>query len=512
MKPLLLGVFLLAIAPLRAADKPSLADADAQTLKDTGIAADDEGLLEYLRGLAPSPEERREIKALIGHLGSDDFHRREEASRRLTALAGIARTELEEASRSKDLEVARRAGAVLADHEAGAAQREGVLLAVLREVARRKTRGAIPLLLDAPPVWERPRLRDAAEWALAAAGRPADAEALLRGLDSLHSHVRLAAALTLLNRGDRRALPVLGELLDSPDLIVRHRASRLLRAATGEEIDFAADDALAVRGKGAAAWRRWIERNGPAARLNLPVPSQTWLGKVLVVAAPEGRLVEFGEGGQKVWEINYPGPWCCRGLPDGHRLVGSNHPGRVDEYDAEGKLVWSLDVGGGVRSVQRLPGGNTLVAHSYKGIAVVREYRSDKTVCGEVILPDHPQDVYRLDGGNILAALDRSGRVMEVDPRGKTVWEVKDMKRPFSAQRIDNGNTLISEFEGGRVVEVDRSGKVIWSRPVPRATHAQRLPDGHTVISTGVKVFEIDVGGQVLWEQKVEVVPHLSAY
>jgi hypothetical protein len=129
-----------------------------------------------------------------------------------------------------------------------------------------------------------------------------------------------------------------------------------------------------------------------------------------------------------------------------------------------------------------------------------------------VALPGYPEDVRLLDGGNLLATFATAGWVAEVDRKGKVVWHLKNLLRPFSAERLDNGNTLVSEFEGGRVVEVDRGGKVVWSYAVQAPTHSQRLPDGHTVISTPSTVFEIDGGGQVLWEQKVIGIPHFSAY
>jgi hypothetical protein len=188
--------------------------------------------------------------------------------------------------------------------------------------------------------------------------------------------------------------------------------------------------------------------------------------------------------------------------------VGSIRLGRVDEYDAEGQLVRSQEVQRGAMGLERMPGGNILVAYPF----MVGEYRPDKSVCWEVSLPHIAEDVRRLDGGNILAALDVPGRVVEVDRQGKVVWEIKDLCYPYSAQRVENGNTLICEKRGNRIVEVDGGGKVVWSYPIRFPTKAQRLPDGHTVIATPSKVFEIDAGSKVLWEQKVSVAFHMSAY
>jgi hypothetical protein len=187
-----------------------LAEHDAQTLKAAGIRRDDAGLLAFLGTLRPPPVDRRHVAELVAQLGHDDFTRREQATRRLTQIAGLARGELERASKSKDREVARRARAILDEYEAGAALREDALLAALREVTRMKMAGAVPALLETPLVWERTDFRKAAEKALNACYRPADAEALKRTLGAPNPHRRAAAAVCLLNRGDRRSLAVLG--------------------------------------------------------------------------------------------------------------------------------------------------------------------------------------------------------------------------------------------------------------------------------------------------------------
>jgi hypothetical protein len=537
------SLFLLLLAG-SAACAAALAGPAGRAEADAGVSPDDARLLAYLRGLQPTPEAQEEVKALIARLGSDSFDQREEASRRLTALARFARPELEKAGRSTDREAARRANAILADDVADADRRGAALMAALREIARRKTPGVVGPLLGAIPLCDRPDLRRAAGQALAAAARPADAEALQKALaspdpnvrtaavvayDAALGHggreelatrlsdrddgVRLATALALLNRGDRRALAALGLLLDSPDLPTRHRAGRVLRAVSGQNIPFAAYAVPEVRAAAAAQWRRWIAEHGPAARLVLPLPSPVRVGKVLLCNPRENRVVELDENGKKVWEVACDEPWCCEGLDNGHRLVGSAD-GRVDEYDGEGKLVWSMDgLGQTVKAVRRLPGGHTLVALLAKGgRAKLQEFRPDKSICWEVPV-ELPADVQRLDDGHTLAALYCGGRVVELDRQGQVAWEVRDRKLPSSMQRLEDGNTLVSYEGGDGVVELDRGGKAVWSHAIPMPTHAQRLPNGHTVIASNrKKVVEIDAVGRVLWEYPEKGVVHLSAY
>jgi hypothetical protein len=554
--PLFLAFGLAAGEPPRPQAADWLADHDAQTLKAAGIRADDAGLLAYLSSFRPPQVNPRLVRELVADLGHDDFTRRERATRRLTPIAGLARAELEQASRSKDAETARRAKAILDDYQARGALREDALPATLREVARRKTAGAVSLLLDLPAVWERPDRCKAAARALAASARPADTPALRRALNASDPHVRtaaiaaydsvqgdgasgelrrlltdgneavrLAAALALLNRGDRRAFPALGRLLDSAELPVRNRAAGVLRAVTGQDFGFVAYASAEVRARAAARWRRWIEGHGPTARLTLPAPTHTPLGKILLIFEPD-LLVKLNERSEKVWQANLPGAYCCQGLPDGHRLVGTQ-AGEVIEYDAEGKVTWSLwGLQAPVWEVQRLENGNTLVAVGRRKEAKLREFRSDKSLCWELPVPYLSGGLQRLENGNTLVAVVPPhtpsvprGRLVELNRWGDVVWEVAEAGEPWCVRRLENGNTLYCDtarFEWA-VKEVDRGGKVVWSHGAFMPSGAERLANGHTLliafdVVTGGKLEEVNAAGTVVWEYAEKGVLRLSVY
>jgi hypothetical protein len=513
--PLLLAFGLAAAQgpPPKAADW--LAEHDAQTLKAARIASTDAGLLAYLGGLRPPPGIRRQVQELAAKLGDDNFTTREQATRQLTKLAAFARSELEQAARSNDREVARRAKAILAEYEAGADFRYDALVAVLREVARRRTPGAVPVLLATPQAWEGNERRRAAEKALAASFQLSDIEALTRALNDSNLSVRLAAAVTLLDHEGRHALPVLAKLLDSADWEVCRRAERVLRAVSGKDFGFVGSANREAAAKAAAAWQRWVQQHGPTACLALPTPADTRLGRVLICSADKESVVELDERARKVWQAKCPGAFSCQGLPEGHRLVGSWR-GNVYEYDADGRLVRDLKVSewqAEVRGVQRLPGYDIRLALFTGHGPRLGQYRPDNTVCWMRRLPDHPMDMKCLENGNALMAFLITKRVVEMDPCGKIVWEWRCVGRPASVQRLENGNTLVSEFDTNRVVEVNRDGKVVWTYDVLHPQDAQRLPNGHTVIAADSrKIFEIDQAGKVLWKYEEEGVVRLSAY
>lgn len=106
-----------------------------------------------------------------------------------------------------------------------------------------------------------------------------------------------------------------------------------------------------------------------------------------------------------------------------------------------------------------------------------------------------------LENGNILL-FDNLGRfeegndaqVIEFDPKTVgTVWRyVGDPGRPFesdvrsSAERLPNGNTLINESDGGRLFEVTPEGRTVWEfvNPVRAGDAEQYIP----VVSAGLRI------------------------
>ena len=132
------------------------------------------------------------------------------------------------------------------------------------------------------------------------------------------------------------------------------------------------------------------------------------------------------------------------------------------------------------RMLRRLPNGNYIAPH----------------------LLDFAVKEYEPETGKVL-------RTIKTDDRGK---EKHDW--PFTAIRLEKGNTLIGCTHGNRVIEVDQKGKIVWELTnddldqamIDDACGIQRLPNGNTVISSyhtsgdQVKVFEVTREKQVVWK------------
>ena len=97
-------------------------------------------------------------------------------------------------------------------------------------------------------------------------------------------------------------------------------------------------------------------------------------------------------------------------------------------------------------------------------------------------------------------ALSGSNQVVELDGEGRAVWTVDGMSGVASAQRLENGNTLLALYTVSKVVEVDREGKEVWVHDIEFPMHAQRLPNGHTLIAEHKRVVEVDTDGAVVWQ------------
>jgi hypothetical protein len=178
--------------------------------------------------------------------------------------------------------------------------------------------------------------------------------------------------------------------------------------------------------------------------------------------------------------------YACQRLPDSNTFIGECNAGRLLEVSPSGKIVKEIkllpegaDGGSGyMRNARRLPNGNYLVAHY--NAQVVKEYDSQGRVVREIPAAGRPHSVCRLPNGNTLVSCgDAEGgsRIFEVDPQGKTVWQVRGDEIPgvsikFVAgfQRLPNGDTVFANWLGHgqfgkapQMIEVTPSKQVVWT-------------------------------------------------
>lgn len=126
-----------------------------------------------------------------------------------------------------------------------------------------------------------------------------------------------------------------------------------------------------------------------------------------------------------------------------------------------------------------------------------------------------PLQADRLANKNTLIVEADNGKVIEISPKGKIIWEINNshIRGPFyplDAQRLDNGNTLITNWAGQEVIEVDINKTIVWrygngiKNEIGRLnypTAASRLENGNTLITDtqNFRIIEVDGAKNIVW-------------
>jgi hypothetical protein len=418
-----------------------------------------------------------------------------------------------------------------------------VLLAAAGLLAHRRTAGSAEVLLAYLPFAEEPMVEHALIEALCVVGldkdrpdpaveRAADSRiALQRSVAgavlarSARSEVR-ARALPLLNDPDltvryrtaeglivgrdRRGLPALVALLDTPTEAAEQAESLLHFVANDTGPDIALGTEPADRRKCRDAWNAWWKEYGETVDLNRPDIERRQLGLRLVVIlngyGGQGVVWEHGNDHRIRWEMkNVGGPFDARVLPGGRVLIGEYDGRRVSERDTSGKVLWEYRTKNGVLEVQRLPGGNVLITTNWD---VTEVTRAGKEVFSHADAGGNIFSAQRLPNGHTLCGL-YSGVLVELDRLGREVKRT-EIERPtwglINIEVLPNGHYLLPCSGSNQVVELDDKGKVVWKVEVPSPTCVAALPGGNLLVGSHRMnyVREIDRKGAMLWEKKTD--------
>ncbi|MBW7865983.1 MAG: hypothetical protein H3C30_16390 [Candidatus Hydrogenedentes bacterium] len=195
---------------------------------------------------------------------------------------------------------------------------------------------------------------------------------------------------------------------------------------------------------------------------------------------------------------------------EGHRFACTDYSGnKVFIVGADGAVEWEYATGT-CNDLWVLPNGNLLFN---TGRGVLEVDRDKKTVFSY----ESESEVYacqRLDNGNTFIGECNAGRLLEVDPAGKIVFELrllpegKDGGHAYmrNARKLANGNYLVCLYDQELVREYDPSGGVVAEFPAPGGSHsAARLDNGNTLIACGdmkkaAMIFEVDRDGKTVWK------------
>jgi HEAT repeat protein len=533
--PALALVLLLAPPALAETPHSPLAAYDEAMLRQAGVGIDAESLLKLLREQTRADGDPKKTAELIALLGSDDFLRRERATKDLIALGRPALAALRQARKNDaDPEVRLRA-AICADAIDSSLDPKVTLAAVRRLVHLRAAGAAGPLLTLLPDVdWQFqdeivhglrhvvapdgkadpaalaaladrvPLRRGAAALAVALAGGADDRARVRKLLADSDPTVRLRAAQGLLAARDDAALPVLIELLNEPAVEVSWPAEELLHWVAGDAAPAAKVGAAsaAERRKAADAWAGWHKS---AAKPDWDLIDQAPGRPGLCFVCDQGRVWLCGCDGKPRWTV----PDCPLShdvilLPGNEIVLAPFGDGLVVKRDLAGKELWRrVDRNqDDCMALQRLPNGHIFLATDED----IAEVDADGRQVAMFNFQDfNPGDAWMLRDGRILvrhddglAELDGfTGRVVRDAP----VERVRNsMMNKFAV--LPDGRCALADARQNRVVEVDRAGKVTRSIGVRGAWSVEALRDGHYLVATNrdARVIEIDAAGHTVWE------------
>lgn len=188
-------------------------------------------------------------------------------------------------------------------------------------------------------------------------------------------------------------------------------------------------------------------------------------GKLL--AAGDNKVMILSDKGDVEWQHPAGLTHDAWMLPSGNVMFADG--GSVTEVTPDHKVVFLYKAkqqsGGGSYACQRLENGNTMIGENSTG----KILEIDPT--GKIVfeLQTHPAKagehhnlrmVRKLKNGNYLACHSGAHVVKEYTPKGEVVLELKVANVAFSAIRTDKDSTLVAAL--GKITEFDARGKVLW--------------------------------------------------
>ncbi|GAB3641031.1 beta-propeller domain-containing protein [Spirosoma arcticum] len=249
---------------------------------------------------------------------------------------------------------------------------------------------------------------------------------------------------------------------------------------------------------------------------------------------PDSQKMSLVRAGKVVWQHTiplHPSPGVNQEfddvalLPNGNIVFAQMSGAGIITPDK--KIIWKFDCppGSETHSCQPIGKDSVLMVLNANPAKVLIINTSINRILKEIRIPTsttntHGQfrHVRMTSKGTIMVPLLSEGRVVEYTLEGKEVWSV-EAKSPWSAIRLDNGNTLISGDWSGYTREVDPSGKTVWDltqADVPFKLYntqtANRLANGNTIICNWVggnqkmeewagtiQAFEVTPAKNVVW-------------
>ncbi len=314
------------------------------------------------------------------------------------------------------------------------------------------------------------------------------------------SEMRLVAAEVLGQHADRRSVVVFIDLLAADAEWYRVRSIAALRKMTGQSLGYTPYLTDAIRRGATAAWRDWWSEKGDTVKLKAisrKVRQSHLNGHTLLAYGYKNKVVELDRFGREVWAHNFTGVWSAEKLANGNVLMTSVGLKQVHEVNRKGEVVW--DYACSALNARPLRNGNVLIA-DYKAKMVIEVEKRTKKVVWQYQGAQSCTDALRLPNGNTLVATGKS--VREIGRGGNVVWSWDQGLGIYGIQRLRNGNTLIADMSMNKVLEVTPKGNTVWEFEEKGPCDVFRQPNGNTLITSRKRFLEVTPDKKILWSKE----------
>ncbi|HEV3142840.1 MAG TPA: HEAT repeat domain-containing protein [Gemmataceae bacterium] len=531
---LVLAATVLLVPNTRAVDP----EADEKILKEALGSTAPEKVLGYLREQTLSEAAREKYLPLIQQLGDRAFRKREEASKKLIEAGPVVMPLLREATNSSDREISSRARRCLSEMESS--PKRDLPLIAARYLVRLRHEKAVEALMAYIPTVEEETYRNELLQGLLIVGvsgkyahpmlvkclddsqsgkralavqlllhceDPAIRKKIRERLKDPDPAVRFPVALSLAQKADRDAVPVLIDLIqESKNTSVWQQAEETLYALGGDNAPHVetGEGTEEDRKKIREAWSKWWKDQGSQLLLG---QKEEYPTDVAVVADTEGRVWEWKPEGSPRFDLSdFSMPVDAHVLPGRRVLIADQSGRRVTERDFTGKVLWEKVCEDGPVTIQRLANGNTYIATLQRVLEVRRD--GQEVYSYPVPIDDMLCDSNRLADGTI-GIITYRGTFIVMTPTGKVLL-TKEMGGRGSVEALPNGHFFVSLVNSQAVVEIDTNGEITWEAKVPGMWFGTRTPDGGAIIAlkNGKKMVKVDDKGKILWEKDIDGSPH----
>ena len=137
----------------------------------------------------------------------------------------------------------------------------------------------------------------------------------------------------------------------------------------------------------------------------------TKAGTFLVAHLDLGKVVEYSADGKEIWSVPAPSAWAAVRLKNGNTLISGNQHGYVREVSRKGKTVWEID------------------KNDLPGITLYTVQEVDRLANGNTVICNWPGSLPLEEWPGVV-------QVIEVTPDKKVVWELRDWKTLGPASSI----------------------------------------------------------------------------